>query len=131
MEELKNKLEEIKRLLIEKTWCTDIVVFGSFALGMQNQESDVDLAIRTDKEISKNEIFSISGELEEILKRDVDLIDLKQIQDGFRYEILINGVTIYSKDELNFENYKLDMYREYLELNESRQEIIKNMKKGD
>ena len=35
------------------------------------------------------------------------------------------------KNEFNFELYKLDMYREYLELNESRAEIINNLKNGD
>ena len=113
-----------------KTSCTDIVIFGSFALGTQNSESDIDIAIRTDKEISKKDIFELSNKLSDILKRDIDLVDLKQIQDGFRYEILINGETIYTKDATNFEYYKLDMYREYLELNESRQDIIKKMKEG-
>ncbi len=130
MEDLKENLENIKQILIQETECTDIVIFGSFALGTQNKESDVDIAIRTKKELSKKDIFIITQKLEQILKRDVDLIDLKQIQDGFRYEILINGIAIYVKDELNFENYKLDMYREYLELNESRHEIISNMKEG-
>ena len=106
------------------------MIFGSFALGTQNSESDIDIAIRTDKEISKRDIFELSNKLSDILKRDIDLVDLKQIQDGFRYEILINGETIYTKDAINFEYYKLDMYREYLELNESRQDIIRKMKEG-
>ena len=52
------------------------------------------------------------------------------IGDGFRYEILISGKTIYCENELRFEFYRLDMYREYLELNESRQMIIEKMKSG-
>ena len=60
----------------------------------------------------------------------INLIDLDNIQDGIRYEILINGIPLYVEDELKFELYKLDMYREYLELNESRQIIIDNIKKG-
>ncbi len=130
MEEIEKDLQTIINILKDETSCTDIVIFGSFALGTQNSESDIDIAIRTDKEISKKEIFELSNKLSDILKRDIDLVDLKQIQDGFRYEILINGETIYTKDATNFEYYKLDMYREYLELNESRQDIIKKMKEG-
>lgn len=130
MEEIKNDLGNIINILIGETGCTDIVIFGSFALGTQNAESDIDIAIRTEQEISKKQIFEISNKLSDMLKRDIDLVDLKQIQDGFRYEILINGTTIYTKDEINFEYYKLDMYREYLELNESRQDIIRKMKEG-
>jgi len=130
MEEIEKDLQTIINILKDETSCTDIVIFGSFALGTQNSESDIDIAIRTDKEISKKDIFELSNKLSDILKRDIDLVDLKQIQDGFRYEILINGETIYTKDATNFEYYKLDMYREYLELNESRQDIIKKMKEG-
>ena len=130
MEEIEKVLQTIINILKDETSCTDIVIFGSFALGTQNSESDIDIAIRTDKEISKKEIFELSNKLSDILKRDIDLVDLKQIQDGFRYEILINGETIYTKDAINFEYYKLDMYREYLELNESRQDIIRKMKEG-
>lgn len=130
MEEIKKNLENVINILTGETGCTDIVIFGSFALGTQNAESDIDIAIRTKKEISKRQIFEISNKLSDILKRDVDLVDLKQIQDGFRYEILINGTTIYTENEINFEYYKLDMYREYLELNESRQDIIRKMKEG-
>lgn len=130
MEEIEKDLQTIINILKDETSCTDIVIFGSFALGTQNSESDIDIAIRTDKEISKRDIFELSNKLSDILKRDIDLVDLKQIQDGFRYEILINGETIYTKDAINFEYYKLDMYREYLELNESRQDIIKKMKEG-
>ena len=130
MEEIEKDLQTIINILKDETSCTDIVIFGSFALGTQNSESDIDIAIRTDKEISKKDIFELSNKLSDILKRDIDLVDLKQIQDGFRYEILINGETIYTKDAKNFEYYKLDMYREYLELNESRQDIIRKMKEG-
>ena len=129
MEEFDKQLEKAKELLLKKTKCTDIVLFGSFYRGDYNAETDVDLAIRTSEKLSSKEIFEIARLLEDIFNRDVDLIDLDQIEnDGFRYEILINGKTIYSENEYEFELYKLDMYREYLELNESRQEIIKQIK---
>ena len=70
-------------------------------------------------------------ELADKLDKEIDLINLNsEIGDGFRYEILINGKTIYCEDEFKFEMYKLDMYREYLELNESRQMIIDRIKNG-
>jgi len=50
---------------------------------------------------------------------------------GVRYEVLINGETLYAKNEFQFELYKLRKYKEYLELNESRAKIIENLKKGE
>ena len=131
MEEIKEELEKVKQYLLEQLECEAIVLFGSYSRNTQNAESDVDLAIKSKKEIQPKELFEIKCKLEDILKKDVDLVDLNNTQDGIRYEILINGIAIYVKDELQFELYKLDMYREYLELNESRKMIIDNIKKGE
>lgn len=127
---MEEKLKIIKEFLCKKLNCEAIVLFGSYSRGTQNKESDIDIAIKLKNKISKKDIYYLSKELEEKLSIDVDLIDLDNIGDGFRYEILINGITIYSEDDFKFENYKLNMYREYLELNESRKMIIDNIKQG-
>lgn len=128
---MKEILDIIKKFILENVDCDAIVLFGSYARGTQNSESDIDIAIKPNTNISKKQIFYLSQELEEKIKTEVDLINLDDINDSFRYEILINGKTIFCRDELKFELYKLDMYREYLELNESRQMIIDRIKKGD
>jgi len=128
---MEEKIEIIKKTILDKIDCKAIVLFGSFARGTQNEESDIDIAILTKKEIDKKEIFYLSQDLEEKLKREIDLINLDTIGDGFRYEILISGKTLYCEDELSFELYKLDRYREYLELNESRKIILDEIMKGD
>lgn len=125
------KLEEIKRIILNKIECEAIILFGSYARGTQNSESDIDIAIKPKKELSKKEQFYLSQEIADAINTEVDLVNLDDIGDGFRYEILINGRTIYCEDEFKFELYKLDMYREYLELNESRRLIIDRMKKGE
>ena len=122
--------ENIKKKILEQIDCEAIVLFGSYARGTQNAESDIDIAFKTKQEISKKDIFYLKQELEDIAKKDIDLINLDNIGDGFRYEILINGKTLYCKDELKFELYKLEMYREYLDLNESRMSIIERIKNG-
>lgn len=130
MEEIKEKLEKVKEYLLTHFKCEAILLFGSYARDTQNAESDVDLAIKLKEKIGQKELFETKKQLEDIIKKDVDLIDLDNTQDGIKYEILMNGITIYVQDELKFELYKLDMYREYLELNESRKAIIDNIKKG-
>lgn len=123
--------EKIKKLILKKIECEAIVLFGSYARGTQNDESDVDIAIKPKNEIDKKALFNVSLDLSDELERDVDLINLDaEIGDAFRYEILITGKTIYCEDSFKFEMYKLDMYREFLELNESRQMIIDRIKKG-
>ena len=124
------KLNIIKKTILEKIECEAIVLFGSYARGTQNNESDIDIAIKPKNEVPKKELFYLSQEIEDKINIEVDLINLNNIGDGFRYEILINGKTIYCEDEFKFELYKLDMYREYLELNESRKNIINEIKEG-
>ncbi len=127
MEEIKDKVINI---LNQKIDCEAIIIFGSFARGTQNKESDVDIAIKINRDITKKELYDISNELSDELKRDVDLVNLNTIEnDGFKYEILINGITIYCKDSYQFDLYKLDAYREYLDLNEARKTMIDEMKK--
>ncbi len=122
--------EKIVENLLNELECEAIVLFGSYARGTQNSESDIDIAIKVKKEIDKKDLYRLSNILADELNKEIDLINLDEIGDTFRYEILINGKTLYCKDELQFEFYKLDMYREFLELNESRQDIINNIKNG-
>lgn len=128
MEEILNKL---KSRLIDELNCEAIVLFGSYARGTQNAESDIDLAILTKKEVSKKELFKLKQELEDIANKDVDLVKLNSdISDGFKYEIIINGKTLYCKDEVEFDLYKIRVMREYLETNENRQSVIDRIKNG-
>ena len=127
---MEEKLETIKKMILEKIDCEAILLFGSYARGTQNAESDIDIAIKTNQKISKKEIFQMRLELEEIIKNDMDLINLEDIKDDFRYEILMNGKTLYCKDELKFVLYKLAKYQEYFDLNESRKSIIERVKNG-
>lgn len=127
---MEEKLEKIKETLLNNIECEAIILFGSYARGTQNAESDIDIAIKSNKSVSKKEIFEIRLKLEEIISQDIDLIDLDSINDDFRYEILMNGNTLYCKDEMKFELYKLAMYQEYFDLNESRQSIIERIKNG-
>ena len=128
---MEKMLETIKKIILDKLECEAIVLFGSYARGTQNKESDIDIAIKPKKELRRKEQFYLAQELADTINIEVDLVNLDEIGDGFRYEILINGKTIYCEDEFKFELYKLDMYREYLELNESRKMIIDRMKKGE
>lgn len=129
MEEIEKELQIIQEELIKKLEPLAIILFGSYTRNTQNDESDIDIAYKG-KKISKIELFEFKQKLENLVNRDIDLIDLDEIGDDFRYEILMNGTTLYCKDSYKFDMYKIDMFREYLELNESRQSIINNIKNG-
>lgn len=122
--------EPIKKKLIDDFECEAVILFGSFARGTQNEKSDIDIAFKSKRKISKKEIFEEKILLEDISKKDIDLVDLDEINDDFRYEILMNGKELFCEDKTKFDLYKLDMFREYLDLNESRLSIIDRVKNG-
>lgn len=127
---MEEKLKEITEILKAKLSCEAVILFGSYARKEQRPDSDIDIAFKSNREVSKQEIFDMTQKLEETLKKDVDLVDLDAISDSFRYEILMNGEMLYCKDSFQFDLYKIDMFREYLELNESRKSIIERVKNG-
>ena len=124
MDDIKEELGQIKRLLITKFNPLAIILFGSYSRNSQREDSDIDIAMIAN-ETSKNELFVVKSNLEEQVKRDIDLINLnsEEVYDSFKYEVVMNGIVIYCKDV-----YKITTIREYLELNESRQDIIKRIK---
>lgn len=129
MEEIKQELQKIQEVLLKKTKPLAIILFGSYSRNTQNKDSDIDIAIKAEK-VDKKIIFDLRQELEELTSKDVDLIDLDDISDSFRYEILMNGIVLFCEDSYKFDMYKIDMMREYFELNESRKDIINRIKEG-
>ena len=129
MEEIKEILNKMVEYLKNEINPFAIILFGSYSRNTQNKESDIDIAIKGNK-IDSKKIYGLKQKLEDISQKDVDLVDLDDISDVFRYEILMNGIKLFCQDDYKFDLYKLDMCREYLELNESRQDIIQRIKNG-
>ena len=129
MEEIKEILNKMVEYLKNEINPFAIILFGSYSRNTQNKESDIDIAIKGNN-IDLKKIYELKQKLEDISQKDVDLVDLDDISDVFRYEILINPIKLFCQDDYKFDLYKLDMCREYLELNESRQDIIQRVKNG-
>lgn len=131
MEEIKVELEKIQEKLIKDFNPLAIILFGSYARNAQNKESDIDIAIIA-RDVDKKMIFIEKQELENFVMKDIDLINLENvdISEGFKYEILMNGVVLYCSNGYKLDLYKLEAFKEYLDLNESRQDIIDRIKQG-
>ena len=95
------KLESVTVLnLFNKFNIKSVLIFGSITNDEFNEESDVDLAIVSDNIVDLDDILTIELLLENILNRDVDLIDLRSSSlDLFvKINILNTGKVIYSTD---------------------------------
>ena len=101
-----------------------IYLFGSFAKGQGREDSDIDLGIYTDKEISSYELFTIANKLSFEIKRDVQIVDLKEVDTVFASQIVGNREELYSKDEKLRANYNIRVFKDYAKLNEERKIVL-------
>lgn len=127
----KVNFDDIVRKILENTDTLAIILYGSFSRNSQNDESDIDIAIVSEK-TDKATLFELKKNIEEITFRDVDLINLESIDisESLRYEVLMNGVLLYCQDNFKFDMYKIEKLKEFLDFNESRNDIIERVKNG-
>ncbi|MDK2805169.1 MAG: uncharacterized protein PWQ94_333 [Thermoanaerobacterium sp.] len=125
------QVDVIKNFLINKVEPYVIYLFGSAVNGIFRSDSDIDIAYLSDKDISGYDLFMISQELADLLKRDVDLIDLRKASTVFKAQVVGTKKIIYCSDDLRRMNFEMYALKDYAKLNEERAEIIdKILKRG-
>ena len=71
-----------------------VLLFGSFAKGTANAQSDIDIAIHSNKELGYEELSQIQTDLSLLCRREIDLADLSNAEGIFLYQIMTTGVKI-------------------------------------
>jgi uncharacterized protein len=123
-----NILEKAQDFLINKINPSFIIVFGSFANGTTHKESDIDLAFfKKEQNLSSYEVFMLAQELADILKMDVDLVDLNHASTVFQAQIFSTGKVVFSNDENLRMNIEMTALSMYAKLNEERKPILENV----
>ncbi|MBC2578868.1 type VII toxin-antitoxin system MntA family adenylyltransferase antitoxin [Clostridium sp. DJ247] len=105
-----------------------IYLFGSGVKGIFRQDSDIDIAFLSDKEISDYDLFMVSQELADILKREVDLINLKNASTVFKVQVIYNGEKIYYLDDTRGAYFEMYSFKDYALLNEEREIILNSIR---
>lgn len=70
-------------------------LFGSIVTGKMNESSDIDVLVQMPDDSSLFDMLKVKVELEEKLKRKVDVIEYEGIKPAFKKEILSHQVIIY------------------------------------
>ena len=82
--------------IIKKYNITKAALFGSIVTGNMNKKSDVDILVEVPKNKSLFDMMDIQFELEDILKKKVDLVEYKGIKPALKKSILSSQLLIYS-----------------------------------
>ena len=118
-----NVVDSIMEVL-EKIDKDFVYIFGSVAKGIENYNSDIDIAFYSRNSYEPFEIFMLAQSIGKALKSEVDLIQLKNSSTVFQKEVVENGILIYEKDPIKREEFEILVFKKYARLNEERREII-------
>ena len=121
------KINIIKNILVGAFSPYLIYIFGSMVKNRDREESDIDIAILTDGRVDEYE-FILSQKLADILKKEVDLVDLNRASTVFKIQIIKTGKLIYNSNNLKKMHFQMRTMKDYAILNEERQEVIDKIK---
>ena len=94
---LSSKVKSIAKIAVpifKKNGVVKAGIFGSYARGKQTKKSDIDFLIKTKKGMSLLDVAGIKIELEERLKKKVDLVEYEIIKPRIKEQILSEEVKI-------------------------------------
>lgn len=98
--------------------------FGSTATGTARADSDLDLAVLAGEPLPFEIRLSLIGELSEIARREVDLVDLRRVLIVLVRQVLEDGRLLYARDNTAVAHFETTALARYCALNEERREVI-------
>lgn len=109
--DLKKTIGIIRQYFSPKKECLMAFLLGSQTTGKTYKESDVDIAVFFTKEPSLEDSHQLWGELEDLLKKEVDFIILNSAPATIAWEAL-RGIPIIIRDRAFYTEYMLDISKE-------------------
>lgn len=105
-----------------------IYLFGTYGAADEWVDSDVDIALLLEHKKAKKSgsliMSDLRFELESLLKRDVDLINLRNVSTVFQKEVIVADRRIYCADEYAADEFDMLTISKYQKLNEERAGIL-------
>lgn len=106
-----------------------VYLFGSWARGDANRESDFDIAMLARDPIASSLRFDLERRLEEKLRQSVDLIDLRRASAVFRVQVLQDASLLLDADPTRRAEFECFALADYARLNEERAGILEDVRR--
>lgn len=127
-EEVKCILEKNINELVQKYGIKLLYVFGSYAKGSNNKNSDIDIAVLVDDNYKPMYKLNMIGDLTSIFKRDdIDLVILNGANPVLRHQVIKYGKIIYEEsleEKVIFEAKVLSVYMDMEPFRRTQMEFI-------
>jgi predicted nucleotidyltransferase len=122
------KEQIIQTILTHYPQVQAVYLFGSYGTMDERPSSDVDIALLLPHDEAKAVGSLLLGKLHlalaELLGKEVDLVNLRQVSTVFQKEIVMTGQQIYCADEYAAAEFEMLTLSYYQKLNEERREIL-------
>ena len=108
-----------------------IYLFGSYGTGDEWTDSDMDIALLLECKMAKKTgsllMSDLRFELEALLEKEVDLINLRQVPTVLQKEVIAADRRIYQADEYAADEFDMLTISYYQKLNEERAGILEEI----
>ena len=123
------ELEEIARAFAElyAPYSRFGLLFGSVLDERFNAQSDVDIAVLFHRELVSTKCIELRQKLEDKLRRDIDVIDLRNADPIITWQVLENGHLVFSAEVDEFHQFKARKISEYLDFKRSRAVVERHL----
>jgi len=105
-----------------------IYLFGSYGTEGEWPDSDIDIAILLPPEAAKTlgalELVKTQNTLSSLLRKPVDLLNLRRVSTVFQKEVVMADRRIYTADEYAAEEFEMLTLSYYQKLNEERAGVL-------
>jgi uncharacterized protein len=126
-----SRQEDIIRIILEHYPDTQaIYIFGSYDTENEWPDSDLDIGLLLPPPQAKNEpdfaLNPCSEALADSTRKDIDLINVRQVSTVFQKEIIATGRLVYCADQYAVNEFEMLVLSYYQKLNEERREILES-----
>lgn len=106
-----------------------IYIFGSYASGLENESSDLDLAFLAKAELAGVALYDLRQNLAVTVNCDVDLVQLRRAAPVLRNEIIQGGQVIFLDSEFDLPSYELYVISSFLDFQEGTKSLREAIQK--
>lgn len=106
-----------------------VYLFGSQAADSAAESSDVDVAVLAAESMPNLKRVDLGETLAAHLKRDVDLIDLREASTVLRSQVVARGRRLYAAPAFDADAFEDFVFADYARLNEERRGILEDIRR--
>jgi predicted nucleotidyltransferase len=122
----------VERILAALPDTQAIYLFGSATADRLRDDSDIDVAVLLPharaKALGSLALSDLAFDLMKTLRRDVDLINLRQVSSVLQKQVIANGIVLFCADEFAKDEFEMLTISFYQKLNEERARILEFFK---